>query len=609
MIYPPNKKWTQLNLGDIFGSIYISKNIDLVENFARLRLGKRLVLNTSSDDLAEITGVPVGFRYFSSAFYTALGNGTGYIFKATSIANSFTKVANGGSVSGAPTQISSDTDDIEIFSNKNDAPELCVSCAADQKVYYSTDGLTWSTVADVGGAGDAMMLCSYADRMYCTSGKRKIKSWDGDHTLVSPSATKPNANSYAVWLRDTNLVITFLRAVSDGIWIGTVNNSGGKGYMYKWDGQSPSVNTSYKLESSGALACTIKNDIPFIIDGYGKLLAFNGGTFKEVEGGKLNRINNKLLYSPFQRTNTRFIHPNGLALINGRISAAIDGTNYDVANHAGTQENTIPSGIWEYDENCGFYHKHSFSLSKSTGNIIDYGQVRIYGVGGLNEVITAQSPITTDGSFLAGCSYRTDSTKSLTGTKFGIFYDNFLDTLQKSGYVVTTKIETENVKQKWNKIIAFFKKFLSSTDKMIIKYQTEDTVSTEAPITWGDGADYFTTTTDISSYEVGDEIEVIQGKGSGICTHITKITDLGGGTSEVEIDESNSAITGADTALVRFDKWIKTEAYTSQDDDFHPFPIDSANSHYIKLKIYMVFTGRGEFNYLDLINNLGQKAQ
>ena len=97
-------------------NLYATFNCDLTENAGRIRLGKRMLINTSTADVAEITNYPIGFRYFNGSFYTAAGyNNVGYVFKGGSqIASAFTKVTGGG----APTTIDSETSDMETAFDK-----------------------------------------------------------------------------------------------------------------------------------------------------------------------------------------------------------------------------------------------------------------------------------------------------------------------------------------------------------------------------------------------------------------------------------------------------------------------------------------------------------
>ena len=588
MKIPPNNQWYQSNYSDILGSIYASFNLDLTSNKGQLRLGKRLLVNAATADTAELTSYAVGFRFFNGNYWTVAGaSGTGYPFNCATISGvtPFAKVVNGGGITGLVTTFDSVYSDIEIAFGT-----LHISNASGAKVYYSTDGVTWSSLT-AGAAGDAMMVTAYGDRMYCTKGGTDVQSWDSAFSVASPSSY-PNTTSNT--LKFTSRTgITFLRATSSRIWIGTVDKQGGKGYMYAWDGVQPSINEAYRLESAGALACIIKDDVPYIIDANGALLAFNGGTFQEID--KLNRVNNKFLFNPFDNDNSRFIHPNGMALIDGKINLLIDGTNWDLSSHNGTHEETIPSGIWEYTRETGLYHKHSITHNKTGDTITDYGQVRVFGVGGLSETIVATSPITTDGTFLAGVSYYTTATV----TTSGIFYDNAQDTKQKAGYLVTPKIFSQNIEDSWDKLVVRFRRFLNSTDKIVVKYRTEDDAFTEATITY---ASTTTFTSSVTGYAVGDEVEIVQGVGAGRTAHITDIT----GTT-FTVDET---ITGAttQTAKARFQTWKKIASYNSQSDEYQNFPVPEG-SNWVQFKIWMLWTGKNEIHDMLLLNKTRKPAQ
>lgn len=600
---PPNSQWRQSNYSDILGSIYASFGLDLTSNKGKLRLGKRLLLNAATADTAELTSYAVGFRYFNANYWTVAGlSGTGYPFNCATIQGTtpFAKVVNGGGITGLVTTFDSLYSDIEIAFDK-----LHISNASDGKVYYSADGITWSTLT-AGAAGDPVMMTFYGGRMYCTKGKNLIQSWESTPTVVSPSAY-PNTTSNTLRLSAADsgtqaVIITFLRSTSSRIWIGTVSKTGGKGYMYAWDGAQASVNESYRLDSAGALACVIKDDIPYILDADGKLLAFNGGTFQEVD--RLNRVNGKILFNPFDNDNSRFIHPNGMSLINGKINMLIDGTNWDVASHNGTHEETIPSGIWEYTPETGLYHKHSITHNKASDTVTDYGQARIFGVGGLSEVIVATSPITTDGSFLAGVSYYT----SATVTTSGIFYNNALDTVQKAGYLVTPKIFSQNLEDSWNKLVVRFRRFLNSTDKIVVKYRTEDDAFTEATITYASTTTFTVTLASTDrALVVGDEVEIVQGVGAGRVAHITVISGAHAASQTITVDET---ITGAttQTAKARFQTWKKIASYNSQSDEMQNFPVPE-HSAWVQIKVFMIWTGKNEIHDLLLLNKVNRPTE
>ena len=591
-----NKKWTQPNIGDSIGDIWASMNIDLTENYGKVRLGKRLILTNQPND--ALPSYPVGFRVYNSAgkkvFTIAGSSGTGYVYK-----NSTARPSSGFSkdtLSGSPANCDSTKSDIEYLNNY-----LYVTTASNS--VYRLDYTTWTNFT-VGGSdsANAHMLCAYLDRMYMTRDSTKIYSFVDTGTPVVATS-----GSYTLQLGDsTQNVITFIRAASNRIWIGVLNQNGGKGYIAEWDGVSTQVTKSYRLESSGALACVIKDDIPYVMDTNGVLIAWNGGTFKEV--ARLNRKNNKLLWNPYTDTNTRFIHPNGMSILNGRLNLLFDGTNFDTGDHTGTQEETIPSGIYEYVEGQGLFHKHSIATATSSGTIQDYGHSRVYGVGGIAEITTDASYTTANGRFNCGVTYFSDATTKVSG----IFYDDLNDTKQKYGYFITSKIESQGDKSgpgitnAWNNIFNVYKRFLSSDDKMWIKYRVNEAEPVVATITWT-STTTFTTTTDISSYwtsGTGGEVEIVQGIGAGKCSHITSIVN-NSGSYLVTVDETYTGATG--TAKARFQSWKKIGTSSGQLTNFDQSGIGDVTT-WIQFKICMQFTGRDELEKLIISNNSFQKA-
>lgn len=599
MIQIPDKKkletWAQPNTSDSIPTLWASKGIDLTSNEGKVRLGKKLLLNTDTADVSEITSYPAAFKVFrASKFAIAGASGTGYVFSSGTTypsAGTFTKVT----ASNSPSAVDSKYSDMEI-SNGN----LYVTQASNS-VAWTTDGSTWSTQFAVGGSDttSAHMLTSYAGRTYMSKLQSLILSWDSSNTVAtSGQYTLQLGNS------DSN-VITFLRSSSNRIWIGVVNTLGGKGYVYEWDGSSTQVTKSYRLEAQGALSCVIKDDVPYVMDSNGSLLKWNGGTFTEI--GRLNRRRNILLYNPLSTSNQRFIHPNGMSIVNGKININIDGRNYD---NTSSQEETIPSGVWEYDPAHGLYHKESFGLTKSSSSTTDFGQFKIAGAGAISELNLPNNASNRNGTYLVGATYYTDATT----TTSGIFYNDSNDTLQKGGYFDTYKIYSPNITETWQTFFYRFRKLLGSGDKIVVKYRTEEAEPTDITITWstiGASTSTFTTTdANIANYAVGDEVEGIQGTGSGRCSHIVSISAPSGGTYTVVVDEVYTNATG--TAKVRLQKWTKlyTASYGGTEVNFADIALKaSATSTFIQFKVFMIFTGRGELDDLSLQTKSSQSAK
>lgn len=587
--------WNQLNNSDVNGSLWASFNLDLSENDGKVRLGRRLVVNTNTADVADITSYPCAIKTFGRVkFFIAGYNGTGYLFKKLDAngvypsSTPFVKVSGSGLLDSTISDLEINNGTLYITGN-------------DTNVTYTTDstnGSSYSSFA-AGHSGPSIthMLCSFQGRMYMTDQQYQIISWSAQNggDLVTSGA-------YTVSLPDLSFsTISFIRASLNRIWIGTVNTTGGKGYVYEWDGTATQVTKSYRLESFGALACVIKDDVPYIMDAHGNLLYWNGGTF--VKLASLNRLNNKLLYNPTgsgPSINNKFIHPNGMNIIKGKINMLIDGRNTDngtVLND--TIDETIPSGVWEYDETKGLYHKHSIGLSHAGDTIIDYGQVKLAGVGALAEINLPSTDTGRNGTFMAGASYYTNTTT----TASGIFYDDSNDTLQKGGYFITTKLPAvdqngmPSIQNMYNNIYTMYRKLLDANDSINIKYRKVQIDAVILTATWASTTS-FTTTTDLTGM-VGYEVEPILGLGGGKTSHIVSVIN-NSGTYTVNVDETYTGATG--TSQVRIQNWKKiSDINQTQFITYDQAGIGEL-ANWIQFKITMIFTGKDELEKLIIIN-------
>ena len=216
----------------------------------------------------------------------------------------------------------------------------------------------------------------------------------------------------------------------------------------------------------------------------------------------------------------------------------------------------------------------------------------------------ADSPKTVDGMFLVGVSYYTTATV----TTSGIFYNNDLDTVQNAGYLVTPKIFSQNIEDSWDKLVMRFRRFLNSTDKIVVKYRTEDDAFTEATITYASTTTFTVTLAAADrALVVGDEVEVVQGIGAGRTAHITVISGAHAASQTITVDET---ITGAttQTAKARFQTWKKIASYNSQSDEMQNFPVPEG-SNFVQFKIWMLWTGKNEVHDMFLANKVRKPVE
>lgn len=586
------KQFKQIGNSDVFGNVWSSFNLDLTENLGRIRVGPRCHLVDGSAINVANMETPVAFEFYDDGTNERIWciAGARMFYNSGDPDDTFTQDAT----ASTPTNLDSGCD-MKPFNGA-----LYVAGNGDLLKYNSS----WATVSTAPNGGNCSM-CVYANRLYATQSTSQIFSCDTSDVIVEPTSA-PNTNLYTLQLSDymeggadANR-ITSIRAASDRIWIATVNvsanssqthASGARGRVFEWDGVSAQATKAYELDSMGAAALVIKDDIPYIVDAEGRLRKFDGSAFKEVA---------RLPVNPAQYLRTlsnsnpvqRFIHHRGIGVQDGRIVMFINNIN----NDGSTYNENLHSGIWEYDENIGLYHKSSASYLRpatASSSRTDFAQAALAEVGAMY-VSKSTNSSDNDGSIMFGAKYYTDA----TSTAYGVFCVNSNDTKSKVGYLVTTKIDSANIEDAWEKIYVKHKRFLDSTDRVIIKYRTTEVAPVVGTITWT-STTTFTSTVDLSSYAEGDEVEILKGTGGGQIENISSIVN-NAGTYTVTLPTVVTGATG--TATARFQKWITVGEYTDQVLDVHEASTNAAST-WIQLKIVMYFTGKDELNEIIIRNS------
>lgn len=528
-------------------------------------------LVTDSNDDADLQAI-ANFTYYNNKYYALSDD----VFEGGDFpSDSFTEDSD----SGTPSVVAS-VADMTTFNDAlyvTDLPQLGGTLSIEKY-----DG-SWST-ADTESSVDpgVNMLEEYADKLYVTAEDRKV--W---HITKGDVLTTSGSGTLDLGLPD-GWVITMLRAASNRLWIGCLNTEGTDGLVYEWDGESENTPTRvYELES-GVMAGVIKDNVPYIVDSHGSLRAFNGASFVEVARLPVDRY---LLANLDGELNSRWINQNGMVMADNKILLAIENTR---GGNSSEVSPNLPSGIWEYTADTGLYHKYSPSTSDVGGtSISDYGQIKLDSIGALY-YNNRKGSDTENGTILLGAE--------LDDGTYGIFTNDTLDTTQKWGFFTTSKLFAESVADQWQKFYVIYKKFLDSDDKIVVKYKTTEDTPTEASITWSD-TNTFTSTDDLSSYSVGDEVQVLEGTGSGKSAHITAISD-NAGTYTVDLDETFTGATGS--ATVFLEKWIKAGEVTSTNntkDQFMGLTIPSQSvSPWIRFKVCIQSTGENELYKMRVIN-------
>ena len=561
------EQFNQSNKGDTKGTIWATKNIDPNINNGKINISKILGFSTDTDDQANLEAAASGFA-FTSAFTTD---------RYFAVADDRVWQSSFSDPNSAWSAVTSTPTDIDINSD---------IIAFNSKIYIATQNFVKSYTQAAGFnnvnavSSNPHSFCIYANRLYVTDNNDNIESMD-------TSETYSTSGSYTLDLNTTtgeSQLITKISAVSDGIWIATVFTDKAGGEMIFWDGATANVVSSrYKL-TRGALAMTIKDDRPYIIDSFGRLRVFDGTTFTEI--ARLP-IKDETIDNFNDDSNDRWVHPNGMILVNDEIYILIRNTMSD------TSQNIIEnmsSGVWAYSIDYGFYCKYPFSnvdvgVTPETpkgGGIDELAQVGAI----ISSNATGGSTVdrADESEILVGVKYYTDATA--TKAAFGI--TNVINDIKKIGCFVTAQLNPELFDEAWKEVVAFHDLLKNSTDRIIIKYRTSESTPIYGTGTWSNDL-RITSTSDLSNAEQGNELEILRGDGAGVCYHITNGVELHGSNYRLDLDYNPFAsMTG--TCKFRIQNWKKVSTQDTTDSTFIRGTLDTGS--WIQLKLFMVGTGK-----------------
>lgn len=585
-----NKAFIQNNRSNVFplSNIWSSLNLDLQSNVGVLRVSPRIKLNTGS-----LNNAPVAIQRFGQRIYTLAGTTIYRNTNSSGLPNDAFVADTSGSAS---TDYSSNTSDMLGCWNV-----LFATAPTRLRSLSNADGGTWSDRATI-TSGINHKLCYFKkfDRLYYT-----------DQTIKSMTEAYVEATSGDYTLPGFNTVgLVDMKATSQYIWIAckTEATLQQKGEIWQWDGISAQITNKFNLPGALAIVAIVIDpirDIPMAVSDKGVLYEFNGSSFSEVDNGRLPYTFGNLPYmgaSPFStQDNDRFIHPNGIYFTRwNTVRCLINGVN---GNSTATQNENLPSGVWEWSRENGFVHVSAPSYDPISTSVTDWSQGRISRAGAL---VDMNIPTTSakDGTFMLGATYYTN----VSSTASAIFYDNSNNTIQKKGYVVTSWIESNDLADSWDVLWTSYRKFLESTDSFTVKYRNTEESSVSASITWVNTTSFtvLNSAIDISLYwttGTGAEVEIINGTGGGLCAHITNAVN-NAGTWTVTIDETATGVTTG-TAWARFQKWTKVYSPVTNASPYSwaQFALGTTSTPRIQYKICFTWTGNGEFYKSTLTSN------
>ena len=585
------KKFSQPNYGDTQGNLWGTFNVDLTKNTGRVRTTRTEIITDSSDD-SDIK-LPTAFELFdivsaSDQVFVAYagkifigGTDTLVPFVQDTLTNSPIDTSNQG--------------DIKLFNKK-----LYATQSTKLKRLNSGD-TAWVDIATL--TSGVHQLCQYSRRLYFVDLDNVVKSIDTAETVVT-------SGDYTLDLSSYGGHISWIIPGSNRIWIGLTKNNGTRGLIFEWDGVSENApNKWYEIEAQGSAGCTLINDVPYVIDIEGRLLAFNGGSFQEV--ARLPIIQYDALNQAYASTqSTKICHFNGIKYINDAILI-----NIDSANTGSFSFENFPSGIYEYTKENGLTHKFSHTNTKFGETTKDYGQIRSYGAGAIfDSTARSTNTISYYSSVIFGSSV---SDGTVGGSINTISTDMIIETNNdephfRQGHIVTPFLESTKIKDVWNKIFIKYRKFLDNSATIMVKYRTrKDVPIIIQNITWSSQTTLTGSGSGFSDITAGMEIEVLNGNGAGDVAHVLSSVDDGVGNFTITLDKPIVGVSASDISDVRFQTWNKLPVITADNNQYKELSIPQYNKDTeLQVKVVMNWDKlQNELREVIIINETEQYAK
>lgn len=338
-----NSKWTQPNNSDKFGSLWMTKNINLDEA-GYIKLSPRSVL-LYNEDLNADFGVPIALGRFASGNYL-VGTTSNANFNVSIDQTSFNADENDGTSEPTMTQNSHGVFWQNLWHASTATAVLSRDVSADESETWTSriTGLT-------SGVRHYMEVFSSYNSLCVSNGNTVIRTTPTLYTTAVTLSIPSDFEIIGMAYNNARMgIITRLGSDSEG------QNTEAKFYI--WDGATAAANSDASVGSDACVAiCAYKSSFA-VLTRAGQLLYWNGGGFDVLANfpffysgqivGSLTSLRN---FGDSMTADGDVIYIN----LGGEVN------NFGIKGEKQIQN--CPSGVWCYDPEVGLYHRYSPSIS------------------------------------------------------------------------------------------------------------------------------------------------------------------------------------------------------------------------------------------------------
>jgi len=537
---PDERGWLQVGMGDLYGNLVASKNVDTTTSPGKLKLARPLkqvaTATTLTDDHVEGFAMLDEKMYAvtDSDLYSASAPYTSWSTEDITPANAQDIVAYDGQL------VITTDDDLDAYDGSTYTSD-----------WWTSAGGTSLTNASV-TKWPHILESNPIEKEVIVTDVNKVRSYNG--------AISGGGSFFTCTLPDQFVATCIKRAIRKR-WIGTYTEDGEQAMVFEWDGGAAKATDGFPAGGKAVLAMELVDNAPLIVNERGEIKLFNGAGFTTkarfpfslkpvfadgVETGLIQKNNS-----------SRPIHPKGMRRQGNKVKISVGYA--DVNDNDLPVDGNTPAGIWELNLD-------TWSLTHSASPSNDF-------------VVRKTGPIMLidDDAGRIVASF----TRNVSSDEEGIWIEDLGDTTNY-GYFVTSEMPAKSVLDVFDRV--YNKAVMGDSDEVVVKYRTSTNVNLPVyaeDVAWT-GTTTFNTTEDLSNVSVGDEVEVLSGQGVGRLAHITAL-EASASVYTVTVDEAIGSDTA--TSTVKFDNFKKIPTtFTASDGELKSLGIGAAGT-WCQLKI------------------------
>lgn len=617
---PPEstRRWTGLYPGNYYGTLWKTFNVDLDRSEGKVSLARRMARIEDSTEIPHLSGSDSRTRV--RAFLRSNADCTDRYWALTDCGLLKTDSAS-PEVSVTPDAdwdpedtVNSPEDPLDFTVHGNDSRNdsgrnklFVTRDTGDIAVLNDTGANSWNLTWWVTTQAQPALTRGILHPIEYFPFRKITVVGDGNlvHTIHRPSDTQNDTITYARIRFPHVYRSRHIFTTTNRVWILADHRFKENGVIVEWDGVATSYNNLHNARSAAALSGVNWQETPIVLNSNGEFLEFTGYGF-----APMIRNGQKVAFPCAEEPGNHLLEDTSDTTMDARVDPRGMTVGEDGLIYINRRDPAIPSfrdfgGIWCLNPSTGrLYNK--YSLPVDWGDSTDYGFQQVRKPGAIYSV-----PASTSRRELLASGVVRVRANDVNQSGIWLLEAPSSNTANR-GYFITQFIPAEQIREFWDKIWVRFKRFISSTDRIIIKAKGQRSLALAngQPLigrcTWTSTTTFTVTlASGDDALQVGDEIEVVDGTNVGFLAHITTITGDHAALQTITIDETMT--TGTDLCDILFDRWKKLKTITSTT-IYHDFANIGIDSDFLQLKVELRGLEREvEVSDLAIVSNVSVK--